>query len=220
MRWTEDVLDELRALLGAGGVLASDAALFTYEADALVLDRMRPDVVVLPRTSDRSGGDRALGARSRCPGHRARRRHRPRRRRDARARRHRAVGQSHGSRASRRRGAPVRLGAARPREPRAFAAGRAARALLRARPRVAAGQHHRRQRGDQRRRAALPQVRRHLQSRARPGGGAARWQRGDAGRRSSRRAGLRSRRAGDRQRGHARDRDGDLRAAAAPNPRK
>jgi glycolate oxidase len=52
MRWTEPLLDELRALLGADGVLASDAALFTYEADALVLERVRPDVVVLPRSSD------------------------------------------------------------------------------------------------------------------------------------------------------------------------
>jgi glycolate oxidase len=52
MNWTPAHLDELRALLGADGVLASDAALFTYEADALVLDRARPDVVVLPRSSD------------------------------------------------------------------------------------------------------------------------------------------------------------------------
>jgi glycolate oxidase len=52
MRWTGAHLDELRALLGQDGVLASDAALFTYEADALILDRARPDVVVLPRSSD------------------------------------------------------------------------------------------------------------------------------------------------------------------------
>ncbi|HTM57500.1 MAG TPA: FAD-linked oxidase C-terminal domain-containing protein [Candidatus Udaeobacter sp.] len=52
MNWTPAHLDELRALLGDDGVLASDAALFTYEADALVLDHARPDVVVLPRSSD------------------------------------------------------------------------------------------------------------------------------------------------------------------------
>jgi glycolate oxidase len=52
MRWTAEHLDELRALLGPDGVLASDAALFTYEADALILDRARPDVVVLPRSTD------------------------------------------------------------------------------------------------------------------------------------------------------------------------
>ncbi len=45
-------LDELRALLGDDGVLASHAARFTYEADALVLDRHLPDVVVLPRSTD------------------------------------------------------------------------------------------------------------------------------------------------------------------------
>lgn len=45
-------LDELRALLGDDGVLASEAARFTYEADALALEKHLPDVVVLPRTSD------------------------------------------------------------------------------------------------------------------------------------------------------------------------
>jgi glycolate oxidase len=45
-------LDELRALLGADGVLASEAARFTYEADALVIERAMPDVVVLPRSTD------------------------------------------------------------------------------------------------------------------------------------------------------------------------
>jgi glycolate oxidase len=45
-------LDELRALLGAEGVLASEAARFTYEADALALEKHMPDVVVLPRSTD------------------------------------------------------------------------------------------------------------------------------------------------------------------------
>jgi glycolate oxidase len=45
-------LAELRALLGDDGVLASDAARFTYEADALTLERHMPDVVVLPRSTD------------------------------------------------------------------------------------------------------------------------------------------------------------------------
>src|SRR5690242_7602815 len=47
-----DLLDELRALLGDDGVLASDAARFVYEADALVLEKHPPDAVVLPRTTD------------------------------------------------------------------------------------------------------------------------------------------------------------------------
>src|SRR5262249_48377761 len=38
--------------LGANAVLASEAARFTYEADALTLDRATPDVVVLPRSTD------------------------------------------------------------------------------------------------------------------------------------------------------------------------
>jgi glycolate oxidase len=45
-------LAELRALLGEDGVLASEAALFTYEADALTLERRPPDAVVLPRSTD------------------------------------------------------------------------------------------------------------------------------------------------------------------------
>ncbi|MBI1796719.1 MAG: FAD-binding protein [Candidatus Eisenbacteria bacterium] len=45
-------LDELRALLGADGVLASEAARFTYEADALALEKHMPDVIVLPRSTD------------------------------------------------------------------------------------------------------------------------------------------------------------------------
>ena len=45
-------LDELRALLGSDGVLASEAARFTYEADALALEKHMPDVVVLPRSTD------------------------------------------------------------------------------------------------------------------------------------------------------------------------
>jgi len=45
-------LDELRALLGEDGVLASEAARFTYETDALSIERAMPDVVVLPRSTD------------------------------------------------------------------------------------------------------------------------------------------------------------------------
>ena len=45
-------LAELRVLLGEDGVLASTAALFTYEADALTLERRPPDAVVLPRSTD------------------------------------------------------------------------------------------------------------------------------------------------------------------------
>jgi glycolate oxidase subunit GlcD len=45
-------LDELRALLGPDGVLATEAARFTYEADALVLERFMPDAVVLPTSTD------------------------------------------------------------------------------------------------------------------------------------------------------------------------
>ena len=45
-------IDELRALLGDEGVLDSHAARFTYESDALVLEKHLPDVVVLPRSTD------------------------------------------------------------------------------------------------------------------------------------------------------------------------
>lgn len=52
MNWTPAHLEELRALLGEDGVLASEAARFTYDADALTLDRFMPDVVLLPRSTD------------------------------------------------------------------------------------------------------------------------------------------------------------------------
>ncbi len=52
MLLTHAHLDELRALLGDDGVLDSFAARFTYEADALALEKRLPDVVVLPRSTD------------------------------------------------------------------------------------------------------------------------------------------------------------------------
>jgi glycolate oxidase subunit GlcD len=52
MDWTSDAIAELRALLGEDGVLESEAARFSYEADALTLERGLPDVVVLPRSTD------------------------------------------------------------------------------------------------------------------------------------------------------------------------
>ncbi len=52
MRLTPSQLDELRALVGEDGVLDSEAARFTYEADALALEKHMPDVVVLPRSTD------------------------------------------------------------------------------------------------------------------------------------------------------------------------
>ncbi|TMQ68809.1 MAG: FAD-binding protein [Candidatus Eisenbacteria bacterium] len=45
-------LAPLRALLGDDGVLDSRAARFTYEADALVIEKHPPDAIVLPRSSD------------------------------------------------------------------------------------------------------------------------------------------------------------------------
>jgi glycolate oxidase len=49
---TRERIAELRALLGDDGVLASEAARFTYETDAHSLDRGLPDLVVLPRSTD------------------------------------------------------------------------------------------------------------------------------------------------------------------------
>jgi glycolate oxidase subunit GlcD len=52
MDWTAEILAELRALLGDDGVLDSEAARFTYEADAILFERALPDVVALPRSTD------------------------------------------------------------------------------------------------------------------------------------------------------------------------
>src|SRR6187399_2690515 len=45
-------LAPLRVLLGDDGVLDSRAARFTYEADALVIEKHTPDAIVLPRSTD------------------------------------------------------------------------------------------------------------------------------------------------------------------------
>jgi len=45
-------LAPLVALLGADGVLDSRAARFTYEADALAIEKHMPDAIVLPRSTD------------------------------------------------------------------------------------------------------------------------------------------------------------------------
>ncbi len=52
MPLTEPQVSELRALLGESGVLVSEPALFTYESDALSLEKHLPDVVVFPRSTD------------------------------------------------------------------------------------------------------------------------------------------------------------------------
>src|SRR5262249_5980431 len=52
MEWTSDRIDELRALLGGEAVLATAAERLTYDTDALTIERARPDVVVLPRSTD------------------------------------------------------------------------------------------------------------------------------------------------------------------------
>ena len=45
-------LAPLRELLGDDGVLDSRAARFTYDADALVIEKHMPDAIVLPRSTD------------------------------------------------------------------------------------------------------------------------------------------------------------------------
>ncbi len=86
MSWL-DRLDELTALLGPEGVLTTDAALFTYEADALALERARPDVVVLPRSTDEVAAVMRWASELEVAGDPARRGHRARGRRHAPARR-------------------------------------------------------------------------------------------------------------------------------------
>ena len=49
---SSQALDELRAVLGKDGVLSEHASRFTYDADALTLERTVPDVGVLPRSTD------------------------------------------------------------------------------------------------------------------------------------------------------------------------
>ena len=115
-----------------------------------------------------------VAARARPAVRRTGERHRARRRRHAGRRpgghRHHAAQ----PRARGRRRRAVRVGRAGRAQPRPHPGGRAPRPALRARPVVAAGVHHRRQRRHQRRRPALPGLGRHRHPRARGRGGARR----------------------------------------------
>jgi glycolate oxidase subunit GlcD len=57
------LLDELRALLGDGGVITDPGALLVYESDGLTAYRARPGMVVLPRsTAEAAAAVRALSS--------------------------------------------------------------------------------------------------------------------------------------------------------------
>ena len=100
-------------------------------------------------------------------------------------------------------------------EPGDHRGGRAARALLRARPEQPAGLHDRRQRRGELRRRALPQVRVHHEPRAGARGRAGRRVGGDARLGHRRAGGAGPARGVPRLRGHAGDHHEDRRAAAA-----
>ena len=108
------------------------------------------------------------------PGHAARRRPRLRRRLRAGARRHRALAGAHEPhQGNQRRRFCGRRPAGRE-HAEAPGGGREAGPVLSARPRQPRGQLHRRQHRHQRRRPALPQIRRHPRLRPRPGSRAGR----------------------------------------------
>jgi glycolate oxidase subunit GlcD len=45
------VIEDLRSIVGPRGCVDSEAGLFTYEADALAMQRQRPELTLLPRTT-------------------------------------------------------------------------------------------------------------------------------------------------------------------------
>ena len=53
---TPQVLESLRAIVGADGVIAGEQELLVYECDAYTLERHLPGVVVLPRTTEQVMG--------------------------------------------------------------------------------------------------------------------------------------------------------------------
>jgi glycolate dehydrogenase FAD-linked subunit len=61
------VLNELRALVGADGVIAGDEELLVYECDAYTLERHSPGVVVLPRSTEQVSAIVRLCARHDLP---------------------------------------------------------------------------------------------------------------------------------------------------------
>ena len=64
---TRQVVNELRAIVSADGVIAGEDELLVYECDAYTLERHLPGVVVLPRTTEEVVAVAKLCARENLP---------------------------------------------------------------------------------------------------------------------------------------------------------
>ena len=212
---TPELIDALARIVGARWVRSRRAELATFthgRASRPGSPSRRGRAAGRPRPGTRGGAAAVPGRRA---VRRPRRRHRALRRRGRRSRRraHRA----HPNEPDRRAGpgAPARDGAARGGQRPAHRGRRAARAALRPRSLQPDRLHRGRQRGRERRRTPLPQVRRDHQSRGRARGGAPRRRGGPVGLAPRRAVGARPGGTLRGQRGDVRDRDRDHGAAGA-----
>ncbi len=214
----DPIVADLRAAIGVDGVRVDAAERSLLSRDASVFRGGVAGPVCFPTSTADVQDDRAdrrtARAFRRAPrcGHRARRRGDPAR---GAGRRLAHPDESDPRRRSRQ---PHRLGRTRRRQPRSHEAPRAARLPLRARSVEPAGVHHRRQRGQQLRRAALPRRRCHQRPCAGDRGRAARRRGGHARRARCRAARARPARCVRRRRGHAGDRHPDRRDAHQEPP--
>ena len=205
------------AVVGAKNAIVSPSELRTYECDGLLGYRVRPQIVVLPGSTEEVAGCVKVRARAGHAGRTARCGDRALRRLAAERRfgRDRALADEEDPRGRSRQ--PRRARAARRDQPRHHARARRRRLVLRSRSELAERVHDRRQRRGELRRRALPEVRLHGEPRRGPHVGAARRRGRRAGlaRRRARVARLRSGRRRRRQRRDDRDRHRGAGARAA-----
>ena len=189
------IVAALSAIVPGEGVIASERAMRPYESDGLTAYRALPMVVVLPETHGAGEPHPRLLPPRGHQGGAARRRHLAVGRRAAahrrRAARHGQVQPHPRDRLRQPRGG----GGAGRDQSRGHPGGGARRLLLRAGPVLADRLHHRRQRGGEFRRRALPEIRHDHQQRARLRAGADDRRDRAHRRQASRRRRLRSARA-------------------------
>ncbi len=157
----ERLRDSLERVVGPKGVISEPSELRTYECDGLAGYRVTPALVALPTSTAEVAQCRGRLPPGKGPVRRPWRGHRPVRWSAAGRRRY---GDLAAADAGDDRGRPRQPACgrrARCHQPRDQPGGRGARPLLRARPLEPAGLHDRRERGRERRRSALPEVRLH-----------------------------------------------------------
>ena len=161
------LLDELREILGDGGIVSRATELKVYECDGWTVEKSVPDVLLLPRTTTQVSAVLAALASPRDCFRSARRGHRPFRRMPSAERARDDLHFEDESDRRNRSRQSARRGRERRRQPARHQRGQVERIFLRARSVVAGRMHDRRQHRREFRRSAYLEIRRDHQSRAR-----------------------------------------------------